>query len=195
MSTDPKPKNQSAAALATQTLYDQHSAMLKNYARRLVSRSNGSGESAFDEDDIAQETWARAFKHFGKGKTVDYPKGFLCKTARNVAFSMFKRSRKHIETDAKPDMDAFADAHVNSPEQLAIMRQQIFILRELRKQLPDKYMKPFMLARVFGMSYDEIAKTLGISKRAVPSRVSRGCSMVIKCSEELGIELDKLYKR
>ena len=194
MSTDPKPKT-TEAAIATQTLYAEHGAMLDNYARRLMSGSNGSGTRTFDEKDVAQETWARTFKHFGNGKTVDYPQGFLRTTARNVAFSMFKRSRGRIETDEIPNMDVFPGTHESSPEQQAILGQQVSILRELVNQLPKDYMEPFLLVRVAGKSHDEVAKMLGISLNAVKSRVSRACQMLIKVCEERGIELDRFYKR
>lgn len=151
---------------------------LYRFLRRLGSRES--------TEDIAQEVYLRLLR-FGTAHE-DPPKAYLYKIARNVLYDEWqRRSREQITFDSSlvercsegssPDHGAGREptpswhaSHVTVGD----VAEQICNSRELEhmlRQLPKTHRDVLVLRKREGMSYAEIAQTLGLSIHTVKKYV------------------------
>ena len=105
-----------------------------------------------DVEDAVQEAYLRAYVAEQK-KSIEQPKAFLFRIAKNVALSkLAKKSRQitdYLEDSAdsvRTDIDAAADKQAEAQESLGIYCEAV-------AALPDKCREAFLLRKVHGMSH------------------------------------------
>ena len=151
---------------------------LKTFISRFIYRPH-------DVDDIAQETFIRAFKAEKKG-VIDHPKAYLYRVARNLAFKeLTKKSNKmtsFIEDSCSPEV-------LESSEDV---ERQVGTLEKLERvktaiaQLPPQCQRVFIMRKVYGFSHKEISQELGISVSTVEKHIVSGlkrCRQSVKRQE------------
>ncbi|MBN9672433.1 RNA polymerase sigma factor [Roseibium aggregatum] len=120
-------------------------------------------------EDLAQETYLRAHKALEAGP-IQHIDAFLHKTARNLAIDheRKRRFRSLYESSEGPstEIDSVAD-NVVSVEQALIERERFEEFERVLAGLPDRVRKAWILARVDGLSYSEIADILGVSRNTI----------------------------
>jgi len=135
---------------------------LHRYCARIVG-------SAFDGEDIVQDTLVKAAEAFPRAGNLTNPEGWLLRIAHNTAIDALRvRSREGIpESDevlaGLPDESAATDARVVAAQGLAIFQQ-----------LPTLQRSTVVLADVLGHSTAEMAELLGLSAAAVKAALHRG---------------------
>lgn len=120
-------------------------------------------------EDLAQETYLRTRKALDAGP-IDRIEAFLHHTARNLAFDHERRRRtreryERREVQAQDCTDIAADTP--SPEAIVIERERVRHLAEALEKLPERTRRAWMLARVEGWSYPQIAEHLGVSQNTI----------------------------
>lgn len=141
------------------TLYQRYSGDVFRFALYL------SGNRS-DAEDITSETFVRAWTSSARIR-ADTVKGYLFTIARNLYLRGLRRSRRDVELqrpieDTAPDPLAMA-------EQKAQFRAVLARLREL----PEVDRSAVLLRAVEGLTYEEIARALGISLAAVKTKIHR----------------------
>lgn len=150
------------APVVSEAFLTEHEAPLKVFVRKFVP---GACES--HADDVVQETYLRTLTHIRNGNTVESPKSFLFKTARNLVTSKFFRG-SFVKTDTNCDIEAFiADANQVSPERRAMIMQTIDALTAGLAELPRKYQTVFIGMRMLGEDSKTVAEKLGVSIETV----------------------------
>lgn len=126
-----------------------------------------------DHDDLVQETYSRLLRAKASGE-VRFAKAFLFTTARNAALDLFRR-RKVAPVDPVTD---FRELRVleEQPDAAAIVdqRQELEILADAVRALPDRCRQVIMLRYLDGLAYKEIAVHLGISPETVKVHMAKG---------------------
>jgi RNA polymerase sigma factor (sigma-70 family) len=124
-----------------------------------------------DTDDLVQETFSRILRARAKG-AVTSPKSMLFTIARNLAFDHFRHDAV-VTIEALPDLSRLPvlDDRPGAAESLS-REQEIELLREAVASLPTRCRRIVTLRKLYGLSYDEIGKKLGISINTVNSQVS-----------------------
>lgn len=156
--------------------YNKDKAALKRYLRRFVGRSE-------DIEDIAQEAFLRAFAAESV-KEIQSPKAFLFKVARNVALDE-KAKQSHV---AMMPLEDFGDTTVlDSSIQVSVedeveSRRRLFVLAQAVADLPPQCARCFLMRKVYGLSYKEIATRLEISESTVEKHVALGA---LRCINHL----------
>lgn len=156
--------------------YRENESGLRRYLSRFLS-------SKQDIDDSLQETFLKGFAAEMKTEILA-PKAFLYRIARNVALFEIKRQRKN-STGATEDSDATeflvdkaqpdAGAYIDGRRKLAILAKAV-------AELPPQCRRAFIMRRVEGLRYKQIANRMNISISSVEKHVA---SAVIKCNEYL----------
>ena len=119
-------------------------------------------------EDITQETWLRAVRHWYTNGAPDNPQAWLTTVARNLLFNHVRRAEPmSLDTaDAQHLIEAVGEDATESDELLALLHKALH-------RLPDdesRLIEDFHLHR---QRMTQIAATHGISERAVEGRLRR----------------------
>lgn len=130
-------------------------------------------------DDIAQETFIRAYRGFHTFRRESSVKSWLLKITRNTAFTAQRRAflRKAVLLDSRsPDGSPSVSAgHRTAPsaEETVIAYETEAELWQVIMELPRKFRDPLILRFHYQFSMEEIAEILNISVGTVKSRIHR----------------------
>lgn len=176
---------QSAASgdhAAFHVLVDRHAPALMRLARSL------SGTRA-DAEDICQETFAAAFRGLrgfnGQASVKTWLSRILMRRAAKIWHKQrFSRRTISIHAGARDGGDdnggrTAGDARGSLADKLSVAPGTVAIdqrmdLLEIIRSLPEEFRGVVLLREVQGLSYQEIAETLGIPRGTVESRLHRG---------------------
>lgn len=127
-----------------------------------------------DAKDIAQEAMMRLMRY--RDLPTDQLRRLVYRIAANA---LLDRGRRVAGASGPGQPVSLGDAHdwLASPEpsheQRIETQQQLAHVRRLILQLPDRCREVYLLNRIEGMSYPQIAERFGISVKAVEKHVSR----------------------
>jgi RNA polymerase sigma factor (sigma-70 family) len=145
-------------------LFVQHGRALKRYL-----------ESLLPKVEIAEELTQEAFVRLRTSRRTDLesPRGFLFRTAHNLALDHLRRARR-VPMDSLEDGAAawLADA-APSPEEQVATRQELALMRTIVMELPPKCRQVFLLVRIEQLSHRKVAEELGMSQTMVRKYLAR----------------------
>ncbi len=128
-----------------------------------------------DTEDVTQEAFLKAFRKLDRfdGRSSFYT--WLYRIAANTAMDWNKkeRRRRHLPLPQGPDGGDLLPATGDGPRTRASQHELGAKIDEAIAALPPKYLEIITLREIEGLSYDEIARTLDISKGTVESRLFR----------------------
>ena len=126
--------------------------------------------SVQEAKEVAQEAYVRLLSLEDSG-AVSFLRAFLFKTAANLAVDRIRgRNRQQHALDAGLCADS---REVPTPDREAATAQEVEIVRRLIGELPPKCRHAFLLHRVHGAEFSDIAKEMGLSERMVRHYVLR----------------------
>ncbi len=147
---------------AFEALFQRHARSVNGYLARLT----GSPAAA---DDLTQQTFlslVRARGRFQEGARV---KPWLYAIATNAARDWQRRKRPEDLTD-QGELPTTVPAEAPAPRDMGLERA----VQRALAELPEGQRIPIMLHRFEGMSFAEIAETMGLTETAVKVRAHRG---------------------
>jgi RNA polymerase sigma-70 factor (ECF subfamily) len=152
--------------------------LVEKYQTRVYHLIFGMVRNPEDAKDLTQDTFVKAYRSLHTFREDSQFYTWLYRIAMNQAID-FCRRRKHaalpgVEDDISirmPD-DARMDGQVVDGPRKAVERQQIYqaILGAL-DTLPEDQKQVILLRELEGLSYKEIAETLGVAEGTVMSRL------------------------
>lgn len=134
--------------------------------RRQLMRLAGSA----DVEDHLQSAFVKWEAYRERGE-IRNPEAFLLRTAMNSAYDQHRRSRRRPQVSILDEME-LPDAAPLQDEAYAA-RQRLELVREGLEQLPHRTREIFLMHRLDGLKYDDIAARLGISASAVEKQVAK----------------------
>ncbi|MBN1460081.1 MAG: sigma-70 family RNA polymerase sigma factor [Armatimonadetes bacterium] len=148
----------------------------------LTLRITGSREEA---EDCVQEAFLRTFSSLRKFREEAAFSTWLYRVAVNVANDAARRLKvrplreadlSNSTDDAGPDLEELAvkgqQAEVG-PEASAIIQQRRQVVIQAVRRLPEHHRTVIVLYDLQGLSYDDIARVLGVRVGTVKSRLNR----------------------
>lgn len=145
-------------------LVEQHADNVYRLAYRLSGNQH-------DAEDLTQETFMRVFRSLKNYRPGTF-EGWLHRITTNLFLDMV-RHRSTIRMEALPeDYDRVEGTSPNT-EQHYEMHNLDPALEKALDQLPPDFRVAVVLCDVLGMSYGEIATTLGVKMGTVRSRIHR----------------------
>lgn len=143
------------------TLFDRYQTDLKRY----VAHKFGNHH---DAEDIIQDTFHNVLKAENLD-SIENPKAYLYQTAHNLALNRIRKQKRHEDYACSNVSDI--ETETVPLERSASATQDLLKLEQTMQNLPEKYRRTFLLSRVDGLTYAEIASELGISVSTVEKHI------------------------
>jgi len=142
---------------------------LKNELYRLALRIT---MNAAEAEDVVQETMMKVWNRREQWEQIESIEAFCLTICRNLSLDKLRRMDNQTQSlDGSYDPK---DQHVASnPEEQAVQRDRIQLVRQLINQLPEKQRSCMQLRDMEGKSYKDIAAILDITEEQVKINIFR----------------------
>jgi RNA polymerase sigma-70 factor, ECF subfamily len=144
-------------------IYDDTIVELYGYVSR---RCGGRRELA---EDITQEAWLRALRHWRVHGVPDKPLGWLTTVARNLVVSYYRR-RETVSLDGVSPAEVLAAVDANT---VADSEEIATLVSHALASIPPAEAQLLETFHYDRMKMSQIAEVYGISERAVEGRLRR----------------------
>jgi RNA polymerase sigma-70 factor (ECF subfamily) len=142
---------------------------------RFFSRRLPDGAAA---EDMVQQVFERLVQR-GEIDSIENVRGFVYRVAENVFADHMRRAavrRSHAHDQFDESLHAGVDF---SPEHVLAKRQRLARVMDILQALPERTRIIFVLRRIEGWKYQEIAAHYGISVSAVEKHVERAVERLV----------------
>lgn len=170
--TDPLPPEDwqgFSAGERVAAIYVAHGPELVRYFRRRAQ--------AQDVGDLVQECFRRFTQSRGAAASlIDRPAAYLVQTARNLLAERARSDGRRLQANH----DAFdEDAHAGPDPHITLeARDTIRRLEEVVARLKPKTRTIFLMHRIEGLSYEEIAAAQGMSVKGVEKQMAKALGAI-----------------
>jgi RNA polymerase sigma-70 factor (ECF subfamily) len=166
-------------------IYREHASRILNLLNRMV----GSEEAAHD---LLQDVFLSVYKQLASFRGESSVGTWIHRIAVNLALNHLKREKRRVWRDIldegvgellrqdRLDLPDREPSGSERPDELAERSEQEALVARAIAGLPPDLRISLLLFQQEEMSYDEIARTLGISLSAVESRIHRARKRLIR---------------
>lgn len=133
-----------------------------------------------DVQDVVQESLARLLRYRDSEPATAW-QALLYRIAINVVRDRARHARVERSVAQESASSAIVDeaaSHEPSPEQHASDRQQLALMQAAVMRLPPRCREVYLLHRIEGMTYPEIARHGGVSLKAVEKNIARALRLL-----------------
>jgi RNA polymerase sigma factor (sigma-70 family) len=148
----------------TSNLFAQHARAVKRYLLSIIPKLEIA-------EDLTQEAFVRL--QASSRTHLDSPRGFLFRTAHNLALDHLRRGRRVPIDELDESASASLADEAPSPEAQVAARQELAIMRAIILELPPKCRQVFLLVRIEGLSHRDVAAEMGMSQTMVRKYLAR----------------------
>ncbi|HWM80920.1 MAG TPA: sigma-70 family RNA polymerase sigma factor [Pseudolabrys sp.] len=132
--------------------------------------------NATDAEDVVQDACVRALRAL-ETASVERPRPWTLAIVRNVAFTWLAKNRpKMLLVNVEDDADTAAETvgtAAPTPEEALIAAVDRDRLRAAIAALPHAFRETLVMREINGLSYRDIAETVGVPVGTVMSRLAR----------------------
>lgn len=158
--------DQGASKLSILEAYQSNLSGLKRFLSRMLSNPH-------DVEDVVQETFIRA--HLAeRNSQIKQPKSYLFKIARNVALNQFRQDMRKPTDFIEDYHPSSVSLHEGTLEDEVLAQEKFEILCGAIATLPPQCRKVYLMRRVYGMSYKDIASALHLSVKTIEKHLRKG---------------------
>lgn len=154
-------------------LFEKHAAAVVRFARQFV-RSQSRAE------ELAQDVFLQVYRTRSSYRPTARFTTWLFRIAANACLSEARRPEQRLRVWARSPLDdpgsgeqPLLDRSGPSAEDALLSRETVDTIRAALAALPPQQRASLLLARVEGMSYEEVAQSLSCSVAAVKSLIHR----------------------
>lgn len=141
-------------------LYSSHQGWLRDWLRKRL----GCSETAAD---LTQDTFVRVIQkqRAEPGFVISYPRRYLNMLANSLMLDLFRR--RAVEQAYLDALALMPEPELISEEERALILELLQRFDQMLDKLPAAVRQAFLLSRLDGLTYDEIAVQLDVSVRTV----------------------------
>ncbi len=151
------------------TLEEEFQALFSTYQHAITGYLSNLLDDTDRAQELAQETFLRAYCALARGARVEHPRAWLYRIATNAARDHIRRARR-VQWLPLLDDDRDPALHQSNPSEALADR---LVVRSVLVRLAPEYRIPLLLHLSEGLSTAEIGLILGISRDAVKMRLYR----------------------
>lgn len=156
--------SQTANSVGFNRLYQEHHEWLVRWiARRTYNRDNAQ--------DIAQDTFIRLLNKPAVYNEIRSPRAWLTKVAGNLVTDDIRR--KILEENYVAYLESMPETAYFSPEEQFQLLKLLEQIDQLLSSLRSIEKKAFLMVRLDGLSYKEVASQLGVSLSSIEKYIAK----------------------
>lgn len=125
-----------------------------------------------EAEDIVQETMIKVWNKRNSWATIENIEVFCFTICRNLAIDKM-RYMGNQTLSLEQEIDPSDESHHANPEEQAVQRDRVRLVRQLINQLPERQRSCMQLRDIEGKSYKDIATILDISEEQVKINIFR----------------------
>ncbi|MBD3182471.1 sigma-70 family RNA polymerase sigma factor [Candidatus Poribacteria bacterium] len=143
-----------------------------------------------DALDLVQDTYLRAYRFFDKFQTGTNCKAWLLTILRNTFMNSIRRKKRKLQTIHLSEMEEYGSeiSDESTPEDDLLKDKFDDDLTAAIESLPAVYKKVVLMSDLQGLSYKEIADSVGCPIGTVMSRLSRGRGLLRKRLKKYAVQ-------
>lgn len=155
--------------------------LVRLYRRSIYRICYGITRRHEDADDLAQETFLRAYQALSRFRTGEPLMPWLARIAINQAYSLHRRRKRRPETSLEPLVEAGEQWGVaDDPADHAVSAETRRRVAAAFDRLSVEHRAVLALRVEHELSYEDIARTLSIPVGTVMSRLARARAELAK---------------
>lgn len=142
---------------------------MEHYYRELVSFLSARLGNRQAAEDIAHDAYLRVLERTDT-QPIEHPRAFLYRTALNLVID---RHRRHLLRQSEPleVLDQDERWHTAAPTLNLQLDQRLALMRKALDELSKPCRDSFLLRKLEGLSHQQIAERLGISRSLVEKHI------------------------
>jgi RNA polymerase sigma-70 factor (ECF subfamily) len=152
--------------------------LFERYAPRIYKFSLSYLKNEQDAEGLVQDVFLKIWEKREKLDSTKNIKAFIFKIAINTIYDLIRR--KNIEHAFRDFTQVQENQQSDTTWHAVIWEEMQINLDELIKKMPEQRRRIFQLSREKGLSNDEIAKELNLSKRTVENQLYRAIAFLKK---------------
>ena len=155
-------------------LYISHHGWL----RQLLRRQLGCSETAAD---LAQDTFVRLLNRDQDVAGLRQPRAYLRRVAQGLLGNHWRR--RDIEQAYLDALRGWPEPTAVSPEETQLVLETLYQVDAMLAGLPTRVREAFLMSRLDGLGYRDIAARLGVSERMVKKYMARAMLGCLRLNE------------
>ena len=150
--------------------YVKYELAIKRFVSKFLPRPH-------DVEDVSQEAFLKAYAAERK-HDIDQPKSYLFRVAKHIAISKLRKdARQPLSFIEDFDiLDVIGESSTVEDEIMA--REQLGLRCDAVAALSPQVRRAYLMRKVYGMSYKQIAERLNISNSTVEKHLAKG---ILQC--------------
>jgi RNA polymerase sigma-70 factor (ECF subfamily) len=168
--------------------------LVERFTPHVYRLARGITNSHSEAEDVVQETFLRIFKNLDRysSEKANF-KTWALTIARNQSINTLASIKRKAlqffgdrdEDDPEPEFSFNPmSAESQDAETILSLKQRFGMLNQALKQIPERQKTALLLKSQENMSYDEIAKIMGVSVSSVESLIFRGRKKLLELMEK-----------
>ncbi|CUS37592.1 RNA polymerase sigma factor [Candidatus Nitrospira nitrificans] len=170
--------------MALRLTYAQIASLFHQYREELTRRIVTMVKSHETAADLVQDTYVRLLR-LGEAHAVEQPRALLHRIAANLAIDHLRKEKNGVHALDGMDAAMAVPSQSPSPERELLAKQRLRLCLRVIEQLPRRSREAFVLCRVYGYSYQEIAVRMNISESGVEKLLMRALDQSCEALEAI----------
>lgn len=155
-------------------------ALVKRYQKTVFAMLYQLAPDWHDIADLAQEVFIRVYRHVGSLRNPKTFRAWLNQITINLFYDELRKRPRKIPTisldktgdDDDEQIREFPDLS-QGPDEIVLNQELATFIRQAMNELPEQFRTVIVLRELQGLSYEEIAESLGCELGTVKSRIAR----------------------
>jgi RNA polymerase sigma-70 factor (ECF subfamily) len=175
------PDNESLHSSDAQRALEAINARYRDVVRRYFLKRVGNHAEA---EDLTQDLMVRLAQRLAQNP-IENPEAFLFTTAANLIKDRGRRQRTAGRFLAEMTASRSENFEALSPERVLVSKQSLRAILEAQNELEPRVRDVFILHRLEGMKYADIAKLYGLSVSSIEKDIIKALAHLAKSSAKL----------
>lgn len=158
--------------------------LFRQHRDELMRRLVGMVHSRETAADLTQETFAKVLR-LVRTQVVEHPRALLHHIATNLAIDHLRKQKSPLHAGDSIEAGLEVPSTLPSQERMVLGKERFQMFMRAIESWPPRTREAFLLHRVYGYSYREVAVRMSISESGVEKHLMRALAHSCKVHDAL----------